>query len=50
MIDDVVTAKSSQWYSKLKRMLNIDQHKTEKVEVEEISHLSDKEQSDFIAR
>ena len=49
MIDDVITAKSSQWYSKLKRMLNYDQHKTEQIQVEEISQLSDKDQSEAIA-
>ena len=49
MIDDVITAKSSQWYTKLKRITNYDQQKTERVEVEEIAHLSDKDQAEAIA-
>ena len=49
MIDDVITAKSSQWYTKLKRITNYDQQKTEMVEVEEIAHLSDKDQAEAIA-
>ena len=49
MIDDVMTARDSQWYSKLKRITNYDQIKSNPVQVEEISHLSDKEQAEAIA-
>ena len=49
MIDDVKTAKSSEWYSKLKRITRQDQFKSEVIQVEEISHLSDKEQAQLIA-
>ena len=49
MIDDVMTARDSQWYSKLKRITNYNQIKSDPVQVEEISHLSDKEQAEAIA-
>ena len=49
MIDDVMEAKSSQWYSKLKRITNFDQTKTEVTEVNEINHLTDQEQDEAIA-
>ena len=49
MIDDVMEAKSGQWYSKLKRITNFDQTKTDKLQVDEISHLSDKDQAEAIA-
>lgn len=49
MIGDVVNAKSSQWYSKLKRIANYDQEKKNIVDVEEISHLSNKAQAEAIA-
>ena len=42
-------AKSGQWYSKLKRITNFDQTKTDKLQVDEISHLSDKDQAEAIA-
>ena len=49
MIDDVMVAREGQWYSKLKRIANYDQAKTEKVQFDEISHLNDKEQAEAIA-
>ena len=49
MIDDVMNARDGQWYSKLKRISNYDQNRSEKLQVEEISHLSDKEQAEAIA-
>ena len=49
MIDDVMTARSAQWYSKLKRISNFEQNKAEFVQVDEISHLSNKEQAEAIA-
>ena len=49
MIDDVMMARDGQWYSKLKRISNYDQSKTEMVQVDEISHLSDQEQAEAIA-
>ena len=49
MIDDVMTARSGQWYSKLKRISNFDQIKSENIQVDEISHLSNKEQAEAIA-
>ena len=49
MIDDVKESKSSQWYSKLKRITNFDQTKTEVTEVNEINHLTDQEQAEAIA-
>ena len=49
MIDDVMVARDGQWYSKLKRIANYDQTKNEKIQVDEISHLTDKEQAEAIA-
>ena len=49
MIDDVASAKSGEWYSKLKRMTRQDQGKSEETQVEEISHLSNQEQAELIA-
>ena len=49
MIDDVMQAKSGQWYSKLKRITNYDQSKSEVTQVDEINHLSDQEQAEAIA-
>ena len=48
-IDDVLTAKSAQWYSKLKRITNYAQEKSDKIEVDEISHLSAQSQAEAIA-
>ena len=49
MIDDVMTTGESQWYSALKRITNYGQEKSEHLRVEEISHLSDKQQAEAIA-
>ena len=49
MIDNVMTAKDGQWYSKLKRITNFGQDKSDLVQVDEISHMSDKEQAEAIA-
>ena len=49
MIDDVMTARSAQWYLKLKRISSYEQNKAEFVQVDEISHLSNKEHAEAIA-
>ena len=49
IIDDALTAKSSQWYQKLKRITNFNREKTENVQVDEICHLSDEDQAEAIA-
>ena len=49
MIDDIKNAKPGEWYSKLKRISRYDQGKSEYLQVEEISHLSDLEQAERIA-
>ena len=49
MIDDVMSAQSSEWFSKLKRISRYDEGKSEVIQVEEISHLSDQEQAEMIA-
>ena len=48
IVSDLKTSNPGQWYSKLKRMSNYEQTKTEQIRVEEISHLSDKEQAEVI--
>ena len=48
-IDEVMEARSGQWYTKLKRMTNFDQGKSETVQVDEISHLNDEDQAEAIA-
>ena len=48
-IDDVMSARDGQWYSKLKRITNFDQGKSDLVQVDEISHLHDQEQAEAIA-
>ena len=45
MIDDVMTSGEAQWYSKLKRITNYEQTKSETIQVDEISHMSDQEQA-----
>ena len=47
-IDDCKNARTSQWYSKLKRITRYDQHLSESFEVEEISGLSHEEQANAI--
>ena len=49
MIDEVMTAKSGQWYAKLKRITNFSQEKSDIVQVDEISHLPDQDQAESIA-
>ena len=49
MIDDVMTARDSQWYSKLKRISNYDQMKGDILQVDEISHMPDQDQAEAIA-
>ena len=49
MIDDVMSARTGQWYSKLKRISNFNQTKSDIVQVDSISHLSDQEQAEAIA-
>ena len=49
IIDDLKYSKSGEWYSKLKRISRYDQGKSETLQVEEISQLSDQEQAERIA-
>ena len=49
IVMDLKNSAPGQWYSKLKRMSNHDQIKSEEVQVEEISHLTNQEQADIIA-
>ena len=49
MVSDLKTSNPSQWYSKSKRMSSHDQLKSESVNVEQIMHLSAKEQANKIA-
>ena len=49
MIDDVMTAKDGQWYSKLKRITNFGQNKSDLEQVDEISHMTDEDQAEAIA-
>ena len=49
MIDDILVAKSSQWYSKLKRVTNYEKKEAEYIQVEQISQLSDIAQAEAIA-
>ena len=48
-IDDVIQARSGQWYSKLQRITNFNQEKSNVVQVDEISHMSDQDQAEAIA-
>ena len=48
-IKDIKAGNPRQWYSKLKRITSHDQHISNEINVEEISHLSDQEQADYIA-
>ena len=48
-IDDALEAKSSQWYSKLKRITKYDKGKAEDIQIDEISHLSKQSQAEAIA-
>ena len=47
-IDDCMTARNGQWYSKLKRMCKYDKNLSDPVEVEEISEKSYEEQAQLI--
>ena len=47
MVEDLVEKDENQWYSQYKRLTN--KGKTDKVVVEEIDHLTDKEQAEVIA-
>ena len=49
MIDDVKRAKCQDWYSKLKRITRFDQGRSEKIQVEAINHLSDKNPAEMVA-
>ena len=44
-----MTARDGQWYSKLKRISNYDQAKSDILQVDEISNLSDQDQAEAIA-
>ena len=48
-IYDCLTARDGQWYSKLKRITNYDQGKSELLQVDEISHMADQDQTEAIA-
>ena len=47
MVNDLIEKEQNQWYSQLKRLTN--KGKTDKIVVDEISHLTDKEQAECIA-
>ena len=49
MIDDVITVRDGQWYSKLKRISNYDKAKSEQLQVDEINHMTDQEKAEAIA-
>ena len=49
IVSDLKNSHPGQWYSKLKRMTNYDQLKSEQVNVEEICHLPAKVQAERIA-
>ena len=40
---------TSKWYSTLKKMTSHDQHKVEKIIIQDINHLSDEEQANKLA-
>ena len=48
-VSDLKQTKPGQWYSVLKRITSYDQQKQQKINVDEISHLSDAEQAEIIA-
>ena len=48
-IDQLKDVNQGQWYSQLKRLSNYEQNKTSEVVVDEISHLSNKDQVEAIA-
>ena len=48
-IDNVMKAHSGQWYSKLQKITKFNQEKTDIVQVDEISHMSDQDQAEAIA-
>ena len=49
VIKDLKTAKTSQWYSMLKKLCSYDQHKSDPVIVDSIKHLSNEDQAEAIA-
>ena len=49
MIDNVMTAKDGQWYSHLKRITNFGRNKSDLIQVDKISHMTDTEQAEAIA-
>ena len=49
IIKDLKTSKTSQWYSKLKKLCSHDQKKSEPITVESLKHLTVKEQAEAIA-
>ena len=48
-IDNVLKAKSGQWYTTLKRITKYSQNKSENIQVDEISHLPPQSQAEAIA-
>ena len=49
MIEDLNQSKPGQWFSNLKRMSSYKQNKSEEIRVDEISSLSDQDQTEKIA-
>ena len=49
IVEDLKESAPGQWYSKLKRMASHDEIRGEQVSVEEIEHLTNKEQAEIIA-
>ena len=50
IVSDLKSSDPGQWYSKLKRMSSHEQGKGESLNVEEIMHLTAKEQANMIAK
>ena len=49
MMSELMGKNTSNWYSSLKKMTSHDQHKVEKIIIQDINHLSDEEQANKLA-
>ena len=45
-ISELMSRNTSKWYMSLKKITSYDQHKSDKIVIQEINHLSDKEQAE----
>ena len=48
-IHDLKQSEPGQWYSKLKRLCSYDEKKNEQIDMDEIKHLTNKEQAEKLA-